>query len=566
MQNKAILTLILSFLPPLVSAATKIDLSHQSTQYITPYFALKSQTTSTSTHLKTMRTDIDFNKTAHVHIQQMYNNFPILGATSVIHIPNSPSKNFFLGHLKSNTKMNGVIYEGIAEDLAASHTSALSDAQKNKALQTAKIAFEKKIGAVNLQYKKESLKTVVYVDKNKKAHYAFLISFYYDDNKGAHYPHSIIDAESLQTYKAWDAVLNAVDPVMNGIYPEFVDAVAGGIGGNDKIGEIIYDGKEGHPSSINIKKFDYSDTYNGGTLQFFTTYCVLQNNNIMIYDMSYGNISGVPCSENPKHDSIFWLSNDHERTRWKNDEMNGGYSPSLDAFYAATTVENFYKDWYGIPALVNEDGVKPMKLIMRVHYGREFDNAFWDGEQMTFGDGGSYFYPLTSLDITAHEISHGFTQQHSNIAVYEPQMLALHEAFSDEAAVAVQYYADGKIIWDLGRGILKNEGAMRYLDNPKKDGRSIDHMKDFDDTEPHGGAGIFNKAFYLIATSKNWDVRKAFNVMLKANMHYWTSSMTTLTEAACGVMSATKDYGYDQTDVRIAFFKVGIDTNDCEAF
>lgn len=142
-------------------------------------------------------------------------------------------------------------------------------------------------------------------------------------------------------------------------------------------------------------------------------------------------------------------------------------------------------------------------------------------------------------------------------------MGALHEAFSDEAAVAIQYYATGKSVWDIGRDIKKNEGAMRYLDNPKKDGVSIDHMRDFDASEVHAGAGIFNKAFYLIATSKGWDIRKAFDVMLKANIHYWNSSMTTLTEAACGVTAATQDYGYNVADVRVAFAQVGLDTGLC---
>lgn len=183
---------------------------------------------------------------------------------------------------------------------------------------------------------------------------------------------------------------------------------------------------------------------------------------------------------------------------------------------------------------------------------------------MTFGDGGTMFYPLTSLSITAHKISHGFTSQHSSIDGSQPQMAALHEAFSDEAAVTMQYYATGKITWDIGRDVMKNEGALRYLDNPKKDGISIDNLKDFDETEAHYGAGIFNKAFYLLATTKGWDVKKAFNVMIKANMNYWTSSMTTLTEAACGVTSAARDYGYNTADVRVAFIKIGIDTAGCD--
>jgi pseudolysin len=67
----------------------------------------------------------------------------------------------------------------------------------------------------------------------------------------------------------------------------------------------------------------------------------------------------------------------------------------------------------------------------------------------------------------------------------------------------------------------------------------------------------------LMATSKDWDVQKAFNVMVKANMNYWTSSMNTLTDAACGVLSATKDYGYSISDVRVAFTKVGVETDSC---
>ncbi|MFZ2314036.1 MAG: M4 family metallopeptidase [Gammaproteobacteria bacterium] len=137
------------------------------------------------------------------------------------------------------------------------------------------------------------------------------------------------------------------------------------------------------------------------------------------------------------------------------------------------------------------------------------------------------------------------------------------ESFSDMAAVATENYISGKNKWEIGREIKKDEGALRYLDNPRKDGRSIDNYKDFDDTEGHGAAGITNKAFYLLATSKGWTVRKAFNVMVKANMNYWTSSTKTFNEAACGVVAATKDYGYNVADVRVAFAKVGIDTDNC---
>jgi Zn-dependent metalloprotease len=99
------------------------------------------------------------------------------------------------------------------------------------------------------------------------------------------------------------------------------------------------------------------------------------------------------------------------------------------------------------------------------------------------------------------------------------------------------------------------------VDDPIKDGISIDHLKDFNETlDLHYVAGISNKAFYLLATSPGWDIHKAFDVMLHANLYYWTSSMTTFSEAACGVISAAKDYNYNVEDIKLAFNKVGVET------
>lgn len=556
MNQKIILSLTSIVFANASFAATRVDLHNQSANYIKPYFAVKAGVALNPDELRQTKKDTDFNQATHVRLQQQYLGVPVWHATSVIHLTKANHQRGLLSQLNDKTKMNGIVYEGLEADLATTPAYALSDAQKAKAMQETKYRFEKALGTVGLTYQKESIKTIIYVDDVQKAHYAFLISFYYDDGlTGAHRPTTIMDAESLQPYRTWDGVMN--EKVMDG-----GNVLAGGIGGNEKSGQVIYDGADGHLPAININKFDYEMGGGGSTLTL--TYCLLANEDIKIYDMSYARTVISLCGENEKHPHIYWLSNDNGGTRWKDDSVNGGYSPSLDAFYGANIVKDFYQEWYGVPALVKEDGETPMQLVMRVHYGRNFDNAFWDGEQMTFGDGGAMFYPLTSLGITAHEISHGFTQQHANIDPSEPQMAALHEAFSDEAAVAMQYYATGSNTWDIGREVMKNEGALRYLDHPTKDGKSIDHMKDFDATEPHGGAGIFNKAFYLIATSKGWDIRKAFNVMVKANMHYWTSSMTTLTEAACGVTEATRDYGYNTSDVRVAFAKVGIETAGCD--
>ena len=69
-----------------------------------------------------------------------------------------------------------------------------------------------------------------------------------------------------------------------------------------------------------------------------------------------------------------------------------------------------------------------MYAFSRIHFGQSFENAFWDGKVITFGDGQSKFYPLVSMDIMAHELGHGFTEQHSGL-VYagQPGMVNLYK-------------------------------------------------------------------------------------------------------------------------------------------
>ncbi len=521
-------------------AATAIDLRHQPMNYFATHNALLK---NNATQLQEIRTEVDQNQTTHKRIQQTYAGYPVWGATAVIHTPKS-----------NNTKqltasMNGMVYEDLEKDLANTPNYVFGDEQKAKALAQAKLIYEQKTGLKNIQYQQEETKVMVFVDAKKLAHYAFFVSFYHDDGRsGAHRPTMLLDATSLQLYRQWDQVMTEEM------------ALAGGIGGNTKAGMLTYDNAPGNLSALNMTV--YSGEWGGEKVYR----CSFVNDAVEVQDVSYASATvATMCHPSETHPNVLWVSENTQGTRWKEDEMNGGYSPSLDAFYDGMIINKFYRDWYGIPALVEADGKTAMKLIMRTHYGRGYDNAFWDGKQMTFGDGGDMFYPLTSLDVGAHEISHGFTQQHSNIDGSYDQMGALHESFSDIAAAAAEYYTTGKNTWQLGSTIMKGDGALRYMDNPKKDGMSLDNMKDYHqgETDPHLLGGVFNKAFYLIATSKGWDTHKAFNIMIKANMYYWTSSMQTFDEAACGVISATKDHGYSVADVKAAFDQVGIDTSKC---
>jgi Zn-dependent metalloprotease len=62
----------------------------------------------------------------------------------------------------------------------------------------------------------------------------------------------------------------------------------------------------------------------------------------------------------------------------------------------------------------HDDG-SPMQLVMKTHYGSNYQNAYWNGEFMTFGDGGYKMYPLVCLDVTSHEIAHGITAKSSGL-------------------------------------------------------------------------------------------------------------------------------------------------------
>lgn len=562
-------------------AATEINLRHQPASY------MQNQMNSHAGQVKfkVIRTDVDFNQTAHTRLQEMYGDIPVWHATSVMHTPKAGSqlKRNMLAPIQDNTTMNGVVYEGLDKDLVNSPAASLSNASAQQAIQAAKMHYTKQNRAASLSAAKdEKAVRIIFIDDNKKAHYAYLTSFNVMTASSASRPTAIVDVTTQQVYKSWEglyfsdakteAAINAAREKMKRVITgeesntngEIYAIKAGGIGGNIKAGETVYDGGNGHAPALDVMAMDLDIEIIPGS-NTKVTLCAVANESIMVVDASTWSLAADLCVPNlAGHNNVAWLSVDKGMTRWNNDEMNDGYSPSLDAFNAATLVKGLYKDWYNTEALVDEDG-NPMQYIMRVHFGRKFDNAFWDGEMMTFGDGGRMFYPLTSVGVTAHEISHGFTQTHSGIDGEQPQMAALHESFSDMAAVTVQNYQTGSNTWDVGREIMKNEGALRYLDNPTKDGTSIDNLKDFDATEPHAGAGITNKAFYLLATTKGWTTRKAFDVWVKANMNYWTSSMVTFNEAACGVLSATKDYGYNLADVRVAFAKVGIDTDTCEA-
>lgn len=525
-------------------AATPVDLDGQSPSL----FAVRSMGAS-ALQIEEVNRGIDFNQTMHVRFKQKYQGYPVWGGDGVAHIKNAgETRTPLMNLVASASSMNGQIYKDLNADLVGAPAYIFNQAQAEKVITQAVAAYQQK-NAVRTQAVNQKSELMVYVDKTNKAHYAFKVQFDMPPLKKSAAPERpvyVMDAVSFEVYEQWNDI-KTID-----------DGIGGGFGGNKKMGKISYDGFNGsmHLARLNV------------TRDAAAAMCYLKNADVTVKDKSHNNqVMSYACKDvDPGHSMLYWNG--------EHDAVNGAYSPSNDALYAGAVIKNMYQEWYGLPVLT-ENG-KPMMLNMVVHEA-DLENAYWDGEVMTFGDGGSMLYPLTSLGVAAHEISHGFTEQHSNL-VYTGQSGAMNESFSDMAAQAAEYYSNKNNQWMIGPEIFKADGqALRYMDKPSRDcgwsmpgwGCSIDNADQYGwgMLDVHHSSGVYNHLFYILANSKGWDTKKAFDVMVQANAHYWTASATFKT-AACGVVKATQDYAqkdpsYDVATVIKAFKEVKIDASKC---
>ncbi len=130
-------------------------------------------------------------------------------------------------------------------------------------------------------------------------------------------------------------------------------------------------------------------------------------------------------------------------------------------------------------------------------------------------------------------------------------------ALEDYISQSYPWYWNGND-WTIGREAALNGEPLRYMDKPSEDGFSIEHAQDYyTGLDVHYSSGVYNKAFYLLAHQPNWNIKKAFQVMVDANQHYW-QPFSNFDMAACGVIEAAKDRGFDFERVRESFNKVGV--------
>ncbi|MGA5139157.1 M4 family metallopeptidase [Streptomyces azureus] len=190
------------------------------------------------------------------------------------------------------------------------------------------------------------------------------------------------------------------------------------------------------------------------------------------------------------------------------DDVWGDGSPSnlesaaADAHYGAALTWDYYKNVHGRSG-IRGDGVA---AYSRVHYGNNYVNAFWSDSCfcMTYGDGSGNANPLTSIDVAAHEMTHGLTSNTAGLN-YSGESGGLNEATSDIFGATVEFFAKNSS--DVGDYLIGEEidingdgTPLRYMDKPSKDGSSKDAWySGIGSIDVHYSSGPANHFFYLLS-------------------------------------------------------------------
>ncbi|MDS0527985.1 M4 family metallopeptidase [Clostridium sp. SHJSY1] len=247
---------------------------------------------------------------------------------------------------------------------------------------------------------------------------------------------------------------------------------------------------------------------------------------------------------------------------------------AVSAHYFAGVVYDFYKDLFGRNSIDNNG----MNLVSTVHYDSNYNNAFWDGSQMVYGDGDgtTFTYLSGDLDVVGHEMTHGITERTANLN-YEDQSGALNESMSDVLGVLIQTYDRYSVKnggtwtfkdsdWVVGDDVYTPNtpgDALRSLANPTLYDQP-DNMSNYVNTSSdnggvHTNSGIPNKAAYLV--SKSIGNEKTAKIYYRGLTEYMTSTTNFLGARNALVQAATDLYGSDSAEVSAvndSFSTVGV--------
>ena len=259
-----------------------------------------------------------------------------------------------------------------------------------------------------------------------------------------------------------------------------------------------------------------------------------------------------------------------------------------DAHVGAEATYDYWKAVHGRNSYDNAGAA----IKSYVHYGRSYENAYWDGTRMTYGDGATRFRPLTALDVCGHEIGHAVCEKTANLT-YSNESGAMNEGLSDIWGASIEAYAVAnlgfissgvkpKSTYLIGEEIDKQQAALRSMSDPKSQGQP-DYYKGinwYTGTSDNGGvhtnSGVLNYWYYLIANGKTGTNEKgvafsvaglgldaAAKITFRMESVYMVASSTYAQARTYSIQAATDLFGAGSasvTSVTNAWNAVGVTT------
>ena len=311
----------------------------------------------------------------------------------------------------------------------------------------------------------------------------------------------------------------------------------------------------------------YSGTRNISTQQNGSIYRLREydnNRSVETYNMNKGTNYAAATD---------FTDNDNNWTaaEYNNANKDNG---ALDAHWGTMMTYDYFKNIHGRNSYDNNGAV----LRSYVHYSVNYDNAFWDGLRMTYGDGYTRFDILTSLDVAAHEIGHGVCTYTANL-VYSGESGALNESFSDIWAACVQNYAaPNKQIWLIGDEI--GTPPLRNMSNPQLSSpcqpATYGGGPYWTGTNAgvHINSGIMNHWFYILSVGKSGtngigntynvtgiNISKAEKIAYRALTKYMTANTNFANARTHTIQAAIDLYGNCTPEVIAvtnAWYAVGV--------
>ena len=236
-----------------------------------------------------------------------------------------------------------------------------------------------------------------------------------------------------------------------------------------------------------------------GTVAIDTVQC---GGNYQLMDMSRG--GGYTTNMGLRQVGMGSIFVDADNS-WGNGGLDNAATVAVDAHFGVSATWDYYLDVHGRLGIADNGA----GAVSRVHYGRNYGNAFWRDSCfcMTFGDGdnGVSVLPLVALDIAGHEMSHGVTSRSADL-VYSGESGGLNEATSDIFGTMVEYHVNSATDpgdYLIGEEIFPNnpgDYAIRYMFKPSLDGASPDcYVPDLGEYDVHYSSGVANHFYYLLA-------------------------------------------------------------------